>query len=125
MSFNVTVTRTTDKLEREMRRIPVKAATGMARAVRTRAEQGNRRAKALARKSAGTHGKHYPDSFLVEALGPFDYVYGPSPSIAQGEMSFEYGSRNQPPHLDLNKSADIVGPALGKDMEKLLGRLFW
>ena len=32
----------------------------------------------------------------------------------QGDMSFERGSRNQPPHLDLNRSADVIGPQLGQ-----------
>jgi hypothetical protein len=40
-------------------------------------------------------------------------------------MSFEYGSRNQPPHLDLNKSADLIGPQLAKDAGNLLDSLFW
>jgi hypothetical protein len=31
--------------------------------------------------------------------------------MPQGGMSFEFGSRNQPPHLDLNRSADIIGSA--------------
>lgn len=112
-------------LDREMRRIPGKAATAAARSVKTRAEQGNRSAKAFATKSAGSHGKHYPDAFSAEAISAFEWEYGPDASKPQGGMSFEYGSRNQPPHMDLNKSADIVGPKLDADMRKLLDRLFW
>lgn len=124
--INVTVTHTIGDLDRDLRRIPGKAATAMAKAVRTRAEQGNRHAKASARRTARTHGKHYPDSMIAESVSAFEWVYGPHPSIAQGEMSFEFGStRNQKPHLNLANSADVIGPKLAKDMRDMFDRLFW
>lgn len=123
--MRIRVRHTLGGLERDARRAPVKAARQMAKAVRTRAEQGNRDAVRRARRTAGKHGKHYPDAFSVEALSPFEYEYGPESASPQGDMSFEYGSRNQPPHLDLSKSADIVGPKLEKDAAKIMDGLFW
>jgi hypothetical protein len=40
-------------------------------------------------------------------------------------MSFEFGSRNQPPHLDLAKSADLAGPMFARDVAKVAARWFW
>jgi hypothetical protein len=40
-------------------------------------------------------------------------------------MSFEGGSRNQPPHNDLAKSADIMGPKLELKVNLLPDRWFW
>lgn len=114
-----------DRLEADAARVPVKAAADMARAVRRNAEQGNRTAKANARRTAGSHGKHYPNSFTAESITPLTWEYGPDASRPQGGMSFEFGSRNQPPHLDLAKSADIQGPKFAADVGSLSSRWFW
>lgn len=119
------VTHTLDRLDRDVRAMPREAATGMAKAVRKAAEDGNRRAKGYARRSSGKHGKHYPDSFTAEALGPLSWEYGPDASKPQGNMSFEMGSRNQPPHRDLQQSAAGVTAPLASDVRDLLDRLFW
>ena len=76
------------------------------------AQDGNRAAKSYARKTAGKHGRRYPSAFSVGKLAPGVYVYGPTADKAQGGMSFEEGSRNQPRHGDLAKSADGVSVAL-------------
>jgi hypothetical protein len=57
-----------------------------------------------ARESAGVHGKYYPDSIDSEtrvALGIMVET-GPNKSRKQGGMGrgFEFGSQNQPAHLD-------------------------
>jgi len=62
-----------------------------------------------ARDTAGEHGKHYPRSIGYDLRdGGLTAVIGPDASKPQGGMSFEYGSRNQPPHLDGNRAADDV-----------------
>lgn len=58
-----------------------------------------------ARQTSGEHGKHYPasiDSELVFDLGGVSVDVGPNASKKQGTMGrgFEFGSQNQPPHLD-------------------------
>lgn len=57
-----------------------------------------------ARETSGTHGRYYPDSITSEtrvALG-IEVETGPDSSRKQGSMGrgFEFGSENQPPHLD-------------------------
>lgn len=82
------------------RSVPALGA-GMAEAGRTveRAWRNN------AVATSGVHGKHYPDSIDSEvAFGPdgISVDIGPNASKPQGSMGagFEFGSINQPPHLD-------------------------
>jgi hypothetical protein len=123
----VTVTHTFDRFARDARAVPVKAARGFAKVTRDNARLGNRVAKEYARESAGDHGKHYHKAFSAEKTGrgPYQWEYGPVADRPQGGMSFEGGSRNQPPHLDLARSQDHVGPAMAEDMHHLLSGLFW
>jgi hypothetical protein len=51
--------------------------------------------------------------------------YGPDIAHPQGGMSFEGGSRNQPPHNDLAKSADLIGPAFQGEVHRLPDKWFW
>lgn len=109
------VSHTVDRLERDFMGIPVKVTTRMAKAVRKNAEQGNRVTARIAKKSAGAHGKHYSKSFSAEAITPLEWEYGPDSAEKQGGMAFETGSRNQPPHLDMEKGLDIQAPKFHKD----------
>lgn len=123
--MSVRVRHTIDRLERDCTTVPVTAARDMALATRKNAERGNKNAKANARRTSGSHGKHYPNAFTAEAITPLMWEYGPDASRPQGGMSFEFGSRNQPPHLDLAKSADIAGPLFARDVSKAAGSWFW
>lgn len=96
--------------------VPARATRAAAREVSDIADRGLQVAKASARRTAGRHGKHYHRAITKErrdALG-LSWVYGPDVALRQGGMSFEFGSRNQKPHLNLNRSADIIGPELGR-----------
>lgn len=58
-----------------------------------------------ARGTSGEHGKHYPDSITTEmkvAGLAIEVETGPDSGMKQGVMGrgFEFGSVNQPPHLD-------------------------
>lgn len=127
------VTHTLDDLERDMKHIPVMAVRDMAKCVKEGARVGNSVARDFARESAGKHGKHYPKSFSSEYLGvsggfgayAFTAEYGPDASKRQGNMEFEFGSRNQKPHLDLARSADIIGPAFVGEVRRLPDKWFW
>ena len=112
-------------LKTDLESIPERAPADLSRAVRETAVEGNRLAAVFARKSAGRHGVHYPDAITVEQRGPYRYEYGPDSSMPQGGMEFEWGSRNQPAHLDLNRSADIIGPKLADRVDRALQGLFW
>lgn len=69
--------------------------------------------------TSGVHGKHYPSSITYETRmtgSGAEGEVGPDSSRPQGRMGrgFEYGSINQPPHLDGLKAAETVGPAVEK-----------
>jgi len=118
------------RLAADMAGIPPRAGKDMVRTVRRNVKAGNALAKANAKESAGRHGKHYPKSFTTEmtglvAGGLIAGEYGPDASRQQGGMSFEFGSRNQKPHLDLARSADIIGPALAGEVRRLPDGWFW
>lgn len=113
--------------------IPVKARKDMRGTVSRNLREGNTLAKGNARRTAGTHGKHYPRRFSAEMYGAASALsggglyageYGPS-GHPQGEMSFEEGSRNQRPHRDLQRSLDVIGPKFARAVAGLPGDWFW
>lgn len=75
-----------------------------------------------ARQTSGRHGVHYPDSIDWEYAPGFDIEMhvGPNPAFAQGGMSFEEGSTNQPAHRDGQRAGDEELPKL----ERLVSRSF-
>jgi hypothetical protein len=123
--MRISVTGGVGDLANDLAAIPAKAARGLATTVRKNANEGNRLASRFAKESAGAHGKHYPRAFSAEAISPLSWEYGPDAAKPQGGMSFEEGSRNQPPHHDLAKSQDIIGPKLAADVGDVVDRLFW
>jgi hypothetical protein len=133
VTYTVHVTHTIGDLARDLAQVPVKAAKECQGIVRDGAKAGAILARANAERTAGAHGKHYPKSITSEQRKPFmgfgasvfSAEYGPDAAKLQGGMSFEYGSRNQPPHLDLARSADVIGPSLGQEVRQMLDRLFW
>ena len=72
--------------------------------------------RANATETAGEHGRLYPRSITAEEKFSTNILFevGPDPSKPQGGMSFEYGSQNQPPHLDGQRAADDVIPRLAR-----------
>lgn len=77
-----------------------------------------------ARITAGQHGKHYPNSIKAKPVGPFTVEVGPTPGMRQGAMSFEYGSSNQPPHLDGQRALDETLPKLTAKLEAAIAGAF-
>jgi hypothetical protein len=81
-----------------------------------------------AKETAGVHGKHYPRSidFEMRASTNVHFEVGPNKSKKQGGMGagFEYGSKNQPPHLDGQRAADEVLPRLEERVSRALVGLF-
>ncbi len=74
-----------------------------------------------ATETAGRHGKHYPKSIRHRMLGftAIEAEIGPTEGMKQAAMSFEYGSRNQPAHLDGQRALDENGPRLARRIEAL------
>jgi len=119
-------------LARDLESIATRVRPDMRGVVRDGIRVGADLARTNARRTAGRHGKHYPRSITSEmnaGLGLFGNTisgeYGPDTARPQGGMSFEFGSRNQAPHLDLARSADIVGPAFARSVREQIDEWFW
>lgn len=93
-------------------------------AVRDEAEELRDKWRDDARVKAGAHGKHYPASitYSTRTVGPLhvEAEVGPDASKPQGGMSFEFGSKNQPPHLSGQKAAQGLEDRLEKRMNDWL-----
>lgn len=84
---------------------------------------------ANARVTSGAHGKHYPDSIdseLAFGIGAISVDVGPNSAKPQGGMGkgFEFGSRNQPPHLDGLRALDGMQGRLDRMVDSAMGHLF-
>lgn len=130
--MRVTATQGIDDLAADLANIAARVRPDMRDVVRDGIRTGADLARINARRSAGRHGKHYPKAITSEmtsGLGLFGNTisgeYGPDVARPQGGMSFEYGSRNQPPHLDLARSADVVGPAFIQSVRDQIDEWFW
>lgn len=79
-----------------------------------------------ATRSAGAHGRLYPLSIGYESredpTGAFAEI-GPDSGRPQGRMGrgFEYGSINQPAHMDFLAAAEAESPRFAKALADLLG----
>ena len=82
-----------------------------------------------ARETSGEHGKHYPDSISAELafdIRGISVDVGPDSSKKQGRMGpgFEFGSRNQPPHLDGLRALDGIQMRTERMVDSAVGFLF-
>lgn len=84
---------------------------------------------ANARETSGEHGKHYPDSIDAELVFDVSGVsvdVGPNSAKKQGSMGrgFEFGSVNQPPHLDGLRALDGLQVRAERMVDSAIGHLF-
>lgn len=103
------------QLQRDLGKVIARTPQAAADVVDDHGEQLHHGWVANAQQTSGRHGKHYPSSITAEQFGGglhFGVEVGPQYGLLQGRMGrgFEYGSRNQPPHLDGNRAADVVAP---------------
>ena len=78
-----------------------------------------------AKETARRHGKHYPKSITAEQMPVTDEILwevGPERMRKQGDMGagFEYGSRNQPPHLDGARAAIQQEPKFIASLDEII-----
>lgn len=82
---------------------------------------------ANARETSGDHGKHYPDSIDSEPRLAFGITVeiGPNSAKPQGVMGrgFEFGSENQPPHLDGLRALPAAAARLERAADATIGFL--
>lgn len=84
--------------------------------------------KANASATAGEHGVHYPSAITSEVRGGLSGVTveaGPESGPPQGGMGrgFEFGSRNQPPHLDGLRAMPAAEARIEKAADSTIGYL--
>ena len=82
-----------------------------------------------ARETSGTHGKWYPDSIdseLTFSVTNVTVEAGPNRVKKQGGMGpgFEFGSENQPPHLDGLRALDGFQQRAERIIDATVGHLF-
>lgn len=84
--------------------------------------------RANAAETSGAHGKHYPasiDSELVFGVSAIAVEAGPNSAMPQGVMGrgFEFGSANQPPHLDGLRALDGFQGRAERMIDATIGHL--
>lgn len=110
-----------DRLARDYERVPVEAAVGLRKIVAENVDYGRDLAKALARASAGPHGKHFHKRIHSEMTGPLQGEFGPdgSPKTEFVGVGFRNGTNR-----DLERAGDQTLVAASADVRKLVARLF-
>ena len=102
-----------EKLAIDLAHAPEEAEPELRNAVKETARDLRELWRRNARKTARKHGKYYPRAISFDMYpGRLAAEVGPDAHHpkGQGAMSFEYGSRNQPPHLDGNRALDELEP---------------
>lgn len=121
-------------LAADLRHIASTAHDDMREVVKEGIRVGNDSAKGFARESSGIHARKYPGTFSAQMnrgyrgkdVSVIEGEYGPR-AAGQGELAsvLENGSRNNPAHNNLAKSADLIGPAFQGEVSRLPAKWFW
>jgi hypothetical protein len=109
-------------LARDMDMSPRLVATQGRRLVAEGLEKIEETWKAEAEVTAGAHGKHYPKRIGSRMLAGFTTIQGevgPIKPGPQADMSFEFGSVNQPPHLDGQRAAEAHEQGILRSFDRL------
>ena len=113
-------------LARDFEKAPAKVASALFDAYKGAGEGFRDDWQHNARATSGTHGKWYPDSITTEmrfAGFGLETETGPESSHKQGRMGrgFEFGSQNQPPHLDGLRAMPLAAARLDKLADAAIG----
>lgn len=109
-------------LSADLARLPARTITDVAAVTAAAALRLATTWRANATITAGAHGRHYPKAITFDMAPALSMnvgaIIGPDSSMPQGGMGrgFEYGSRNQEPHLDGNHAADTEEPKYVADV---------
>jgi hypothetical protein len=118
--MSVVITTNGAQVAREIDRISRKNYYRIAAAVPELGERLREEWKSNATETAGEHGKWYPNAIISKRTGALEVTVGPTPGRRQGAMSFEFGSVNQPPHLDGTRAATAMSPIIRRRLEAIL-----
>lgn len=117
------------ELAQDMSTVSAKMIPALRSAMSQAGEEFARQWSENAVETSGTHGKHYPksiDSELVFNAGGVSVDVGPNSAKKQGSMGagFEFGSENQPPHLDGLRAFETIGPSVEALVAAVIGGTF-
>lgn len=117
------------RLAGDMSQVGAKAVPALRTTMAAAGEAFAQEWSANARETSGEHGKHYPDSIdseLVFNLSGVSVDVGPNAAKKQGSMGrgFEFGSVNQPPHLDGLRALDGFQQRAERMVDAAIGALF-
>lgn len=108
-------------LESDLRKLGPMMVREGADLVRRNVLEGRKAAQQHARAASGPHGKKYWKRITSDMIGVMIGEYGPH----DGGTPVGAGYRDGPPNTDLESSLDVMRPKLYRDVDKMLGRLFW
>lgn len=114
-------------LARDFGAAPVAVATALYEAHRGAGEGFRDDWQHNARATSGAHGKHYPDAISTEMRvgGQTSIIVetGPESGRKQGSMGpgFEFGSKNQPAHLDGLRAMPLAEKRLERLSDAAIG----
>lgn len=117
------------KLALDLTRAPAKMVHPLAETFKQAGEAAAQQWAHNARATSGVHGKWYPESIDSEArftlTGNVEVEVGPNSAKKQGRMGrgFEFGSVNQPPHLDGVKAFEVMEPRVESMTAATIGYL--
>lgn len=95
----------------DLGRVERRAVRRYADAVRESATDVRDGWRRRASTTAGRHGKLYPKAIKADT-SVLNALIFPDPGMKQGDMSFEFGSENQPEHLDGQLTLDEWEPRI-------------
>lgn len=117
-----------DELAAAFAAAPEEMSTSLFPVVKDQASGLQRTWRAAARKSAGSHGKHYPSSITTDLMRGEGAIWadiGPDSAMPQGGMGrgFEYGSVHTPPHPDGAAAFSTSAPKFVDAVDAEVGRI--
>lgn len=109
-------------LASDLRRIPEMAVRDMSRIVREGVELGTQLAREYAQERSGPHGKNYYKRVTGEMTGSLEGEYGPTGVVDNNAIGagWRHGV-----NTDLPRSADLIGPALVRELRDAENNWFW
>lgn len=117
------------KLAGDLSQVGFKASLALRPAMASAGEALAEEWRRNAVETSGAHGRYYPASItsgLAFDTGGISVDVGPDRSKKQGGMGkgFEFGSENQPPHLDGLRALDGMQDRTERIIDAAVGHLF-
>lgn len=110
-------------LGRRLEDLGPELADEIAKATRDAGDEHARLWKAHAKRTSGRHGALYPRTIRNRFTSGADWAQSETGSSSPAARGYEFGSRNQPPHLDSAKTYPIADQHWQKACDDALERV--